>query len=253
MALHPRKLGGSWLAASLAELGAGVLFLVNGSQFIWDSGVASRAMSQWPEKYEDPKIRVTRLEACRRQLEAAAWLYAEDRDEVATFALVANAHEMLAGLSGKTGGRVSGRGKARRNLEEKPKMPILAATTGKGAPREKDEALAARIAYLQGFIKHAGKDRDEFVDLSPGLTELLFYGAGWTLQVLAPPLPAIVHAGMSWFMMKNAGWQGDQFWISARERFTGMPKLEVIRQLALELEMQRRARIPGIHLLKLSH
>jgi hypothetical protein len=100
------------------------------------------------------KLRVTKIDAARRQLETAIELYFADRDPVAVHTLAAAAFEVLTDLRTEAG--------------QPDEMMELIVTERRREVRDK-------LREAQNFFKHADRDGDAALDFDPATTELFLF------------------------------------------------------------------------------
>ncbi len=104
-------------------------------------------------------IRISKLDAARRQLFAALQLYFEDGDTVAIHTLAAVAHEILSVLVRKKGGAT-----------------MLDWVKALVTP-EFEKQLIDWARQPQNFFKHGGKDANSNIEFDTKLTEFFLFDA----------------------------------------------------------------------------
>jgi len=131
-------------------------------------------------------IKVTKLDAARRQLLTAITLYFQAADPVSIHTLTCAAFEILVNL----GGRAS----APPTVYDQ----IIEAATKLGYEKQVCKALKAP----QNFFKHADKDPDDCADFMPDATIFLIYEATKLFQHLSSALPTEFVAIRAWTALK---------------------------------------------------
>lgn len=110
-------------------------------------------------------IKLTKIDAAKRQLEAAIILFFDDGDPIAIHTLVCAAYDVLDGINQHRGG------KEMFVKRQYVKLP--------GKPTRGD------INEYQNFLKHADKDPEGTLDFFPILTEPILADACKTYRLLA--------------------------------------------------------------------
>jgi hypothetical protein len=106
-------------------------------------------------------LNVSKLDAARRQLETAVTLYFDDGDPVSIHTLTAAAHQVIADLSKKRGGR---------------RMIIDVAVEKTVRPEKRAEARKI-VRAAANFLKHADNDADATLSLLVSQSEFLLLDA----------------------------------------------------------------------------
>jgi hypothetical protein len=101
-------------------------------------------------------LKVSKLDAARRQLETAILLYFNEADPVSVHTLAAASHEILKDLGLRT------------------KSPMFLERTFEILPQALRDRIRQEVRRPQNFFKHADLDAEESIDFVPGMTE-------WTL------------------------------------------------------------------------
>ncbi len=112
------------------------------------------------------KLKLTKLDAAKRQIITALQLYFANGDPAATHTLAAAGHELVRGVS-----RARGSGP----------MLVKDVALDRIIPSYQKEYIR-RINAPANFFKHADQDPDEEIDFDPALTEVLLFDATlrWT-------------------------------------------------------------------------
>jgi hypothetical protein len=164
-------------------------------------------------------VRVTKLEAARRQLESAIWLWFVDDDHVSVHALTASAHRLLLELSA---------------LRKKAGWPFsgayLPTPTVKVRRRHTEDAVT--------FFKYAKKD--ETYELSEQWTELYLFDAVMAYSSLADDRGA--SALMSTFVLRFGVERPDLF---VRDAFSLLE-----RRVSETFNLERLERLSKMDFLK---
>ena len=125
---------------------------------------------------------ITKLDAARRQLDAAIGLYFAEGDAVAIHTLVGAAHLLIGDLS-KTA--------KQETLVQKFIRP------------DKQREFIDAIRAPQNFLKHADRDPEATRDLNPHATELMLFIEietlrGLTGSVTDPMTTYLIYTGATW-------------------------------------------------------
>jgi hypothetical protein len=149
-------------------------------------------------------MKITKLDAARRQLNSAIALYFDEGDEISIHTLVGAAHILITDLfsAAKQGSLIH------RYIRQ-----------------EKRKQFEKAIRRPQNFFKHADNDPDDILDFDPHATELLLFLDVESFKELAgtitPPMNAFhAYAAATW----------------GREAFEALPEdvLDGVTELAAE-------------------
>lgn len=135
------------------------------------------------------RLKISKLDAARRQLETAILLYFNEADPVSIHTLAAAAHEIL------------------RNLGAMTSSPMLLERSMEQLPPELRDAIQKGMRIPQNFFKHADRDADELLDFAPGLTELALLDAIVKYMELTGEQTLLLRAYEKWFEI-----QKPEFW-----------------------------------------
>lgn len=113
-------------------------------------------------------MRITKLDAARRQLETAVVLYFHEADPVSIHTLTSAAYEVLRNVNRARNG-------AQMIKDWAPEM----------IKPEYAKEFKDRLNEAQNFFKHANRDAEATLEFQPGETELLLLDAVWTYRRLA--------------------------------------------------------------------
>ena len=139
-----------------------------------------------------PTIRISKLDAARRQLDVAIELWFAEGDEVSVHTLAAAAYQIIHDINKKKGGR------------ELYYDSIMI----------KDEYRAEFIAFVKkdiNFFKHADKDPEGITEFVPmgSIGFMVFSAAG--LQQLGESLNDVETIFLLWLAIHHPNWIGDVF------------------------------------------
>ena len=107
-----------------------------------------------------PKIRISKLDAARRQLETAVRLYFSEADPVSIHTLTSAAYQILADINRSNGGQ-----------------PMLKEQIPTWVRPDAKEESKRRLNEAANFFKHADRDHGDVLEFNSGPTELLLYDA----------------------------------------------------------------------------
>jgi len=133
------------------------------------------------------KLKISKLDAAKRQLETAIILYFHEADPVSIHALASAGYDVLNDLNRRTGGTPM-MIKDRFINEIKP---------------EHRKMLLAKINKARNFFKHASRDSDTSLDFSPGQSELLLLDACDKYRQISNEFPPLFKLFRSWYMLKH--------------------------------------------------
>ena len=134
-----------------------------------------------------PLIKITRLEAARRQIETAIGLYFENGDEVSIHTLSAAAHSIVEALCKKAG---------------RPQMfKDAMLETIRPEHRKTVNNLMRRP---QNFFKHAGTMQVDEIEFARGADDWVLYDATLGYQLLCGKVPDAMLAYRAWFLAQHA-------------------------------------------------
>ena len=172
-----------------------------------------------------PTIRVSKLDAARRQLDGAVELWFADGDEVCVHTLAAAAHQIINDINQKKGGG--------ELLFDSAKI--------------KDEYRPEWLALLKksvNFFKHANRDAEEVTEFAP-LTSIMFMMFSMIgLQQIGESLNDTENAFLDWLAFHHPTWMTERYRKVIEERIP-IDHLHEIRALSksefLEGIMRARA------------
>lgn len=135
-------------------------------------------------------LRIGKLDAARRQLNAALTLYFDEGDVVAIHTITGAAHEVLRDLAGQAGQHM-----------------LIEGSLIQGIGVEFTNEIMAIVRRPQNFFKHADRDPEAVLEFSPHVTELLLLdGIAKCLEMTAEQTD-FERAYEKWFFVHNP-----QFW-----------------------------------------
>jgi hypothetical protein len=130
-------------------------------------------------------IRITKLDAAGRQLEAAVYLFFTTSDAVSVHTLVSAAYEVLRAINEKHGGG------------------FMVKDIHKYVAPERSAEIRERMARSQNFIKHADRDPDGEIEFSPAESSLPLFEAIIKYRELTNRLPPTLGCFLIWFALEN--------------------------------------------------
>jgi hypothetical protein len=133
------------------------------------------------------KLKISKLDAAKRQLETAIVLYFHEADPVSIHALASAGYDVLNDLNRRTGGTP---------------MMIKDRFINQIKPEHR-KMLLDKINKARNFFKHADKDSDATLDFSPGQSELLLLDACDKYRQLSNEFPPLFKLFQSWYMLKH--------------------------------------------------
>jgi hypothetical protein len=113
------------------------------------------------------------LEAAKRQLAVATELYFQDQDAAAIHTLVAASYNIIRDLSRLKGGAI---------MAVKDFFPTTVSAS-------KADGVSRWVNSFENFLKHADRDPDGEIELSPDLTEAMLIDAWAQFERLGGQLP----------------------------------------------------------------
>jgi hypothetical protein len=126
-------------------------------------------------------IKVSKLDAARRQLETAVRLYFSEADPVAIHTLVSASYQLLADVNRARGG-----------------APMLKEQAPTWVRPDATDAAKRKLNEAANFFKHANRDHNEVIEFSQSPTELLLYDAVWKYRELTGELVPILGVYDAW-------------------------------------------------------
>ena len=159
-----------------------------------------------------PTIRVSKLDAARRQLDTAIELWFADGDEVSIHTLVAAAHQVIHDINRKKGGK--------ELLFDSAKI--------------KDEHRSEFVSLIKrdmNFFKHADQDAEQIIEFVP-LTSILFMMFSIVgLEHLGERLNDTENDLILWLTFHHPNWMTESYRKFVAERIP-VDQLDEIRSLS---------------------
>ena len=132
-------------------------------------------------------LKVSKLDAAKRQLETAIRLYFSNGDPVSIHTLSAAAYEILFDISKRRGAEP---------MFIKDKFIDLLRP-------ESQRKFAQKVNEAENFFKHADRDPEATLDFNPGSSEYLMWDACWQYSKLTGEEPPLFTTHRVWFMANN--------------------------------------------------
>ena len=126
-------------------------------------------------------MKISKLDAAKRQLETAIALYFHQADPVSVHTLTAAAYAVLRDLNSAVDGSAMIKDWARTYVKEDCK-----------------KELRRKLNEAENYFKHADRDRDDVLDFEPGQSELLLLDACWTYKRLSGERPPLLGVFETW-------------------------------------------------------
>lgn len=169
-----------------------------------------------------PVVRVTKLEAARRELDMAVAQFFADGDEVGVHTLTAAARELLEDLALR---------EERKSLVESMIDLVV---------EDKRTEFRNRILEPQNFMKHADRDPDAILEFSPFITHMLLRDAVWLYCVLSGEKIPLFNLFSIWFVVAYpAANISEEVKVAAREASTAYDPTDRQRFLELLPEIEK--------------
>jgi hypothetical protein len=130
------------------------------------------------------ELRISKLDAARRELETAVRLYFAEADPISIHTLAAAAHQVLVDLNRKRGGPPS----------------FTEAGLQLVRPERRKEALK-RLNEAANFFKHADSDPQGVLHFKAALTEMLLFDACNKLRELGGEVIPALETYRAWFWL----------------------------------------------------
>ncbi len=130
------------------------------------------------------EMKISKLDAAKRQLETAVRLYFSEADPVAIHTLTAAAHRLLSDVNTSRGG---------------PAM--MTESLLQGVRPDKVEEAKRRLSAAANFFKHADRDPSDVHAFNPALTEILLLDACFKYKELTGELVPTLAVYQGWFWL----------------------------------------------------
>lgn len=132
----------------------------------------------------NPELRISKLDAARRQLESAIRLYFKEGDPVSIHTLTAAAYQLLSDINAKRGGE-----------------PMLKDRVLQWVRPDAVDEARQRLSEAQNFFKHADRDAEGMLAFNPTQTELLLCDACHKYRELAAEAVPHLIVYQAWFWL----------------------------------------------------
>jgi len=136
----------------------------------------------------NPKLKLSKLDCARRQLELAIELYFLERDPVSIHTLVGAARQLLVDINKHRGG--------------KPLFTEVEGLKGIVIPGKEME-LSKIFKKAENFFKHADNDPEATIDFSSEINEMLLWEASCKYIELTSETTPTMKAMYAWFQARN--------------------------------------------------
>lgn len=136
-----------------------------------------------------PKLKLSKLDCAKRQLETAIELYFLEKDPVSTHTLASAAHQILRDLNSAGGG---------------PPMLFDKESLVKIAKPGMAGELYKLLGRAEAFFKHADRDHDEVLDFNPISSESILWECSVRYSEMTGETPDLFRAMGGWFRLKNS-------------------------------------------------
>lgn len=132
-------------------------------------------------------LKISKLDAAKRQLEIAIRLFFSNGDPVSIHTLTAAAYNVLKDLNKQRGG-------APMLIKEKIHNYII---------KDKLKEFKKLINKAENFFKHADKNHEATIDFNPDQSELLMLDACFTYSDLSGEFPPLFKLYQVWLMVNH--------------------------------------------------
>ena len=130
------------------------------------------------------KVKISKLDAAKRQLETAVRLYFNCADPVSIHTLAGAAHGIISDLNKKYGGR-----------------PMLMSSFP--IKDQYKSMVRKKIREAGNFLKHADEDPEKVIDFNPDQTEMFIFDACSKYQELTGESVSYLGIYLAWFASRN--------------------------------------------------
>jgi hypothetical protein len=136
----------------------------------------------------NPKLKLSKLDCVRRQLEMAIELYFMERDPVSIHTLAGAVYQLLIDINKHRGG--------------KPLLVELESLKGVIVPGREKEVLRL-MSEAENFFKHADRDPEGVIDFSPESNESVLWESSMKYGELTGEKTAPMTAMNVWFQLRH--------------------------------------------------
>jgi len=159
----------------------------------------------------EPELKITKLDAARRQLKTAVRLYFNDEDAVSIHTLACASHEILATLKSK-----------------KCDYPMIMSDHLINEPYKKE--FRQIISAPKNFFKHADKDANATMDFNPKINEYFLLDACEAYELLTGEKEPYFTIFRAWFVSQHPEIMNLPHHCEVRRRF-GDNKLQFFKSM----------------------
>ena len=133
------------------------------------------------------KLKISKLDAAKRQIETAIRLYFSNADPISIHTLTMSAYNVLRDLNKNRGGN-----------------PLLGKELILDYVKEdKLNEFKKMINKAENFFKHADKNHEETVDFNPNQSEFYILEACWTYYRLSGEFPPLFKLYQGWYIANH--------------------------------------------------
>jgi hypothetical protein len=133
------------------------------------------------------KLKISKLDAAKRQLETAIRHYFSNGDPVSIYTLTAAAYNVIRDLNAKRGG----------------KPLIMKEQSVDRIKKGYEKEFRRKINEAENFFKHADRDHEDTIDFNPDQTEMLMFEACSVYYKLSGELPPLFKLYEGWFIANH--------------------------------------------------
>jgi hypothetical protein len=130
------------------------------------------------------EMKISKLDAAKRQLETAVRLYFSEADPVSIHTLSAAAHSLLSDVNKSRAG-----------------VPMLTESLLQNVRRDKVDEAKRRLSAAANFFKHADRDPEEVHAFNPAQTEILLFDACFKYKDLTSEVVPTLAVYQAWFWL----------------------------------------------------
>ena len=131
-----------------------------------------------------PELKISKLDAARRQLETVVRLYFSSGDPVSIHTLTSAAYNILKDINKKRGG-----------------TPLLLKEQFISFVKpEYQKLVKEKLNEAENFFKHADRDHDAVINFNPEQSEFLTYEACTTYTTLTGEVPPMIKIYKVWYV-----------------------------------------------------
>jgi len=131
-----------------------------------------------------PSLKISKLDAAKRQLETVIRLYFSDCDPVSIHTLTAAAYNVIRDVSDK---------------RHSPRMIVKGVLVNSVKPNYQ-KTFRCMLNEAENFFKHANEDLDATLDFDPEQSEILILDACWQYLRLTGEWPPLFGVYQAWYV-----------------------------------------------------